>query len=90
MPDTSRPPTPAGYMLLTIAEYDRLCEAAKCDDTLLWCEVCGAWIEIDDPAACSADGFTGCWKAATRKSRDEHLCRSWRAPERAPGEKGEG
>jgi hypothetical protein len=86
---SKRPPTPPGYMLLTTQEYQRLLDAAVSDDMLLWCDTCGAWIERDDEAACSADDFTGCWKAATHDPRFDHLCRSHRAPEPPPPPAGE-
>jgi hypothetical protein len=61
------------------ADYRRLLQAAESDDSLIWCEVCGAWLERDDPACCTADDFSGCWKAATHRPQDDHLCRSHRA-----------
>lgn len=74
---------PAGLwrmgMEISEADYRRLLEAAEADDMIVWCEVCGAWLDRDDPAYCNADDFTGCWKAATRDSRYNHLCRSYRA-----------
>jgi hypothetical protein len=63
---------------LPLADYKRLLEAAESDDTLDWCEVCGAWLDIEDPARCTAEDFRGCWKVATRRKQDEHLCRSYR------------
>lgn len=82
---SDRPLTPPGYMLLTNAEYRRLLAAAECDDMLIWCEVCGAWLDRNDPAAASTEDFTGCWKAATVDNpRYANECRSWRAPDRKP------
>ena len=78
--EAERPATPPGYILLTDAEYERLLIAAETDDTIIRCEVCKAWICIDDPAAANLDQFTGCWKAATHHPAHDHLCRSWRAP----------
>lgn len=78
-----RPPTPPGYMLLTVAEYRRLLIAAEGDGSLMWCETCGAWMDIEDPAAGSiVSDYRGCWKMATGREKDAHLCRSARAPDR--------
>lgn len=60
-------------------EYARLLRAAECDDALIWCEVCGAWMDRDDPAAIETEDFRGCLKAGTRDSQYDHLCRSHRA-----------
>lgn len=64
---------------IPLADYKRLLDAAADDDMLAWCEVCGAWIDRNDEAYATTDEFTGCWKVATRRKRDEHLCRSYRA-----------
>lgn len=64
---------------IPLADYERLLRAAEGDDMLVICETCGAWLDRDDPATCTADDFTGCWKAAAGRSQDEHLCRSYRA-----------
>lgn len=48
----------------------------EADDTLTWCETCGAWLEIDDEARATAGDYTGCWKIATDDPRWDHLCRS--------------
>ncbi len=52
--------------------------AMEADDSLRWCETCGAWLAIDDEALAITEDFTGCWKAATRDPRWDHLCRSER------------
>lgn len=67
--------------VLSVKDYDRLLIAAEGDDMLLWCETCGAWIDRDDPAAAHTEDFDGCWKAATRREQDSHLCRSYRVSE---------
>ena len=54
-------------------------DAAGLDDLIVWCEVCGAWLDVTDPATASLEDFTGCWKAATRDAKYDHLCRSYRA-----------
>ena len=65
--------------VLTAEDYNRLLIAAEGDDCLDWCEVCGAWIDVNDPARATTEDFRGCWKAATGKDDD---CRSYRACER--------
>lgn len=83
----TRPLTPPGYRLLTEAEYERLIKAAESDDMLAWCEVCGAWLDRNDPACATTEDFEGCWKAATRDPQHDHLCRSHRAPNRSARER---
>lgn len=61
------------------ADYERLLYAMQNDPDVVWCEVCGAWLDINDEARATADDFTGCWKAATHDSKHDHLCRSYRA-----------
>lgn len=61
------------------ADYERLVQAAEADDMIAFCETCGAWIDRNDPAYCTSDDFTGCWKAATLDSKYDYLCRSYRA-----------
>lgn len=80
-----RPLTPPGYVLLTDAEYRRLLIAAETDDSLKICEVCGAWMDVEDPAYTGiiAD-FQGCWAQGSKLRRDQHLCRRERAPDRTP------
>lgn len=65
---------------LSPAEYKRLLEAAKCDESIGWCERCGAWLDHDDPAFLRTEEFEGCVYAATGRKADGHLCRSHRAP----------
>jgi hypothetical protein len=65
---------------LPLADYRRLIAAAGLDDTLLWCERCGAWIDHEDPAYLSTEDFRGCVWAATQRAQDKHLCRSHRSP----------
>lgn len=80
-----RPITPPGYMLLTNAEYRRLLIAAEADGSLIWCERCGAWLDMNDPAAASiVEDVRGCWKSVSDRRADQHLCRSHRAPDRPP------
>lgn len=71
--------TKPGFIEIPIADYQRLLEAAESDDTIVWCETCRAWLDHNDPATCTADDFTGCWKAATCDAKYDHLCRSYRA-----------
>lgn len=65
---------------VSAADYLRLYESALDghDDTLVVCETCGAWLDISDPATATTDDYTGCWKMATGRALDEHLCRSHR------------
>ena len=67
-------------IVVPVADYDRLLLAAEADDTLRYCESCGAWMDIQDPYLCSTDDFTGCWKAAAGQ-KYERECRSYRAPD---------
>lgn len=61
------------------ADLRSMLNAMEADETLHWCETCGAWIEIDNPALATAEDFTGCWKIATVGHPDwNHLCVSWR------------
>lgn len=64
---------------LTDAEYERLLLASEADDTIVRCEVCGAWIGREEEACAVTEDFIGCWKAATRDPRHDHLCVSYRA-----------
>jgi hypothetical protein len=68
-----------GFIEIPVDDYKRLLEAAELDDMIVHCETCGAWLDRDDPATCTADDFTGCWKAATHRAKDGDLCRSYRA-----------
>jgi len=67
-----------GVIEITVSDYKRLLAAAECDDMIVWCETCKAWLDRDDPATCTADDFTGCWKVATHRAQEAHLCRSYR------------
>jgi hypothetical protein len=62
-------------------DYQRLLLAAEADGMIVRCEVCGAWLDRDDPACAVLDDFTGCWKAATLDPANDHLCRSYRQQE---------
>ena len=64
---------------IPLSDYERLLEAAEADEMIVSCETCGAWLCRDEEACCSADDFTGCWKAATHDAKFDHLCRSYRA-----------
>lgn len=66
-----------GYMVISQADYRRLVSAAHCDDTIVWCETCGAWLDADEAA--SNEDYTGCWKAATHDPKYDGTCRSYRA-----------
>jgi hypothetical protein len=66
---------------LPLDDYKRLLESAWCDDMMIKCEVCGAWLDRDDPATAKLEDFEGCWKMAARDGKHDHLCRSYRAPE---------
>jgi hypothetical protein len=63
---------------IPLADYDRLLQLVELDDMLITCEVCGAWIDRDDPACATVEDFEGCWKVAGNRG-DEKLCRSYRA-----------
>ena len=69
------------YQSITIprSDYERLLEAASADDTIVWCEVCGAWLDHNEAAI--TDDFTGCWKAATHDAKYDKTCKSGRALE---------
>ena len=58
------------------ADYRRLLLAAENDDTIVWCQTCRAWLDLDEAA--STNDFTGCWKVAIEDG-DESTCRSYRA-----------
>lgn len=63
---------------IPLADYERLLQLVEFDDMLVICEVCGAWLDRDDPACASVEDFNGCWKVASRQG-DGSLCRSYRA-----------
>lgn len=79
-------------ILVPVEDYRRLLESTESDGMIVSCETCGAWLDRDDPACASTDDYTGCWKVATRRDCDAHLCRSYRvlelanAPSPAAGE----
>lgn len=70
---------PEKTVTIGLADFLELVLSAECDETLTWCEVCGAWIALDDEARCSAEDVSGCWKAFSDRPRDQALCRSHRA-----------
>ena len=53
-------------MTVTLSDddYQRLLLAAQSDDMIVFCEICGSWMDRDDPRAATTDEFTGCWFAA--------------------------
>lgn len=60
-------------------DYLRLLMAAEMDDTIHWCQTCGAWLADDDPALIVADDYTGCMKAGCEQRDTGDNCRSYRA-----------
>jgi hypothetical protein len=64
---------------LPLADYELLISHAQTSDMIVECEVCGAWLDRDEEAYASTEDFTGCWKAATRDGKWDHLCKSYRA-----------
>ena len=64
---------------IPLADYRRLIEAAENDDMIVTCEVCGAWLDVNEPECARAEDFIGCWKAATGREQESSLCRSYRA-----------
>lgn len=81
------PATADATVTIPLADYRRLLESAQVDDDIEWCEACGAWMGVDDPACVMVDDFRGCWKAATGDSKYDSLCRSYRViePKRTKG-----
>lgn len=67
--------------IISAEDYDRLLMGAETDDMLVECERCGAWLDREDEAVASTDDYTGCWKSATGRPKDEHLCRAYRVCE---------
>jgi len=61
------------------ADYERLLLASAGDDMILRCEVCGAWMDREDPRTATLDDFTGCWRMATRDPKHENECVRYRA-----------
>lgn len=82
---TPAPPTPAKpkrakkTVTLPASDYQRLLEAAECDDMITTCEVCGAWMDKDDPAYLHSEDWNGCVYYATGLERDKDLCRRYRS-----------
>jgi hypothetical protein len=64
---------------IPLSDYRRLLELVELDDMMVICEVCGAWIDRDDPALATTSDFRGCWKVASDRNQDQDLCRSYRA-----------
>lgn len=54
-----------GSVRLSMDEYRRLLMATECDDMIVRCDGCGAWIDRDEPAYCPVDDVSGCWEYAT-------------------------
>lgn len=72
-------PVPGPTVTIPLADYDRLLELIGHDDMIVICQVCGAWLDRDDPACASVEDFHGCWKIASDCPKDQALCRSYRA-----------
>ena len=70
--------TEAGQLSLPASEFLLMLESMESDGGLVWCEVCGAWLRHDDEALATTEDLTACWKAATGRRQDDHLCRSYR------------
>jgi hypothetical protein len=68
-------------------DYDRLVSGLEWDPDIIWCEMCGAWLEHDDRARATADDFRGCWYALTCREKDKHLCRQHRGKPWVPGQR---
>lgn len=64
---------------IPLSDYKRLVQALDCDEMIMRCEVCGAWLDLNDSATASVDDFRGCWKAATHDPRYDKDCKSYRA-----------
>lgn len=63
---------------IPLADYKRLLECAEADPDIVWCETCGAWLDINDPARATTEDYVGCWKVATGREQDEANCKSYR------------
>ena len=61
---------------IPLEDYARLIALAECNDMMVKCETCGAWLDRDEEACVVTEEFQGCWKAATRSGE---LCKSYRA-----------
>lgn len=64
---------------IPLSDYKRLLESAESDEMIVWCEVCGAWLDLNEPARATVDDFSGCWKVASDLPRDQAICKSYRA-----------
>ena len=70
--------------VITASDYARLLEAAELDDMIIRCEGCGAWLDRDDPATCTAADVSGCWAYATGAEKDAEICKRHRVCEATP------
>ena len=64
---------------IPLSDYKRLLESAECDEMIVWCEVCGAWLDLNESARAAVEDFSGCWKVASDRKQDQSLCKSYRA-----------
>ena len=60
-----------------VSDFRRMWEALETDETIKWCETCGAW--LTDEEAASTEDYTGCWKIATGGKHNAENCKSYRA-----------
>ncbi len=63
---------------IPVADYERLILASELDDMIVRCEVCGAWMDRDDPRTATLDDFTGSWRMATRLKKHDLACVRYR------------
>jgi hypothetical protein len=63
---------------IPLRDYLELLLAAEADDSVVHCEICGAWLSSDDEARCTVDDISGCWKSVSDRRSDQALCRSHR------------
>ena len=61
-----------------MADYKRLLDAAGLDSCIVTCEICGAWLDTEDPWTAVVEDFTGCWAKATDNQRYSEQCKSYR------------
>lgn len=66
---------------IPMADYKRLLQAAESDSCIVICEICGAWLDTEDPETATVEDFTGCWSKATDSPRYSEQCKSYRALE---------
>lgn len=64
--------------VITAADYARLLEAAECDEMIVRCEGCGAWLDRGEPETCTVSDVTGCWAYATGRDKDQEACKRHR------------